>query len=155
MTHIIHGDHIGRQAKIRLACSAVIFNSEKQHVLLTRRSDNSMWCLPGGMFEPGESVVEGCEREVLEETGIKIKVKRLSGIYSDPNQVVVYPDGNQYHIVVLCFVTGILEGKPGISDETTDVEWIPVQKASNMELFHDHHEHIRDAISGKTETLIR
>ena len=38
-----------------------------QKVLLTQRTDNGRWCLPGGRLDPGESVEECCVREVLEE----------------------------------------------------------------------------------------
>jgi len=73
-TKVVYGDRIGKEGKLRLGCSAVLFGNERQSVLLTRRSDNGQWCLPGGMIDPGESVSEGCEREVFEETGLFLHV---------------------------------------------------------------------------------
>ena len=67
MTQIIYGDRVGKQGKIRVGCSAIIFNDEGRF-LLTRRSDNGQWCLPSGGLEPGESLEETCIREVFEET---------------------------------------------------------------------------------------
>jgi len=72
MTQILYGDRIAAQGKIRLGCSAAIFDSQSR-VLLTKRQDNGQWCLPSGGMEPGESVAEGCEREVLEETGLSVR----------------------------------------------------------------------------------
>ena len=79
-TSIIFGSRVGRQGKVRLGCSAVLFDRTKQKVLLTHRTDNGLWCLPGGMVDPGETVAECCEREVLEETGLKVRVIHLTGV---------------------------------------------------------------------------
>ncbi len=155
MTHILHGERIGKQGTLRLGCSAVLFNKEHSKVLLTRRSDNGMWCLPGGMIEAGESVSEGCQREVWEETGLCVRVARLTGVYSNPHHVIVYPDGNQTHIVALNFEVELLSGEPGLSNETTGVDWFPINAALEMDLFHGHAERVRDALAGKEAAFIR
>jgi len=155
MTHILHGERIGKQGILRLGCSAVLFDEKQTKVLLTRRTDNGMFCLPGGMIEAGESVTEGCEREVWEETGLRVRVSRLIGVYSDPHIVVVYPDGIQTQIVVLNFEVELLSGKPSLSNETTKVEWFPIHQAMEMDLFHNHTEHIRDALAGRDAAFIR
>jgi 8-oxo-dGTP pyrophosphatase MutT (NUDIX family) len=155
MTYIIYGDRLTKQAKLRLGCSAVLFGESHARVLLTRRKDNGSWCLPGGMIEAGETVSESCEREVWEETGLRVRVLRLTGVYSDPDQVVIYPDGNQSYIVVLCFEVEFLSGEPGLSSETIGVDWFPVGEAVQMDLFHGHAQHIRDALAGCEGAFIR
>jgi ADP-ribose pyrophosphatase YjhB (NUDIX family) len=77
MAKFIYGDRIAKQAKVCLECLATIFDSSRQKILLTRRTDNGKWCLPGGGVDAGESVSEACEREVLEETGLIVKLKGL------------------------------------------------------------------------------
>jgi ADP-ribose pyrophosphatase YjhB (NUDIX family) len=155
MTHILYGEHIGKQGELRLGCSAILFDEKRSKILLTRRKDNGMWCLPGGMIEAGESVAEGCAREVWEETGLWVHVIHLTGVYSDPHHVVVYPDGNQAHIVVLNFEVKLLSGEPNLSNETTGVDWFLVGDAMEMNLFHDHVEHICDALVGQDAAFIR
>lgn len=54
-------------------------------ILLTRREDFEVWCLPGGGVEDGESLGEAALREVKEETGLAAKITRLVGIYSVPD----------------------------------------------------------------------
>jgi ADP-ribose pyrophosphatase YjhB (NUDIX family) len=103
MTRISYGDRLGKNGKIRLGCSAVILDENRQKVLLTRRSDNGQWCLPSGGVEAGESVAEACEREVWEETRLRVRADRLVGVYSDPNYLIEYDDGNRFQVVALNF----------------------------------------------------
>jgi ADP-ribose pyrophosphatase YjhB (NUDIX family) len=154
-TRVLYGDRISKQGKLRLGCSAVLFDETRETVLLTRRTDNGQWCLPGGMIDPGESVSEGCEREVFEETGLRVRVARLTGVYSDPNRLTVYPDGNKAHVVVLSFKVERIGGNLGLSNETTDTRFFSVTEAVQMDLFHGHAEHIRDVLTGQEGAFIR
>jgi 8-oxo-dGTP diphosphatase len=54
-------------------------------IVLVRRADNGMWCLPGGTLEWGETLTLGLTRELDEEAGItKHTVERVLGAWSDP-----------------------------------------------------------------------
>ena len=53
-------------------------------VLLQWRANQPVWNLPGGLVEPGESLVETGVREVREETGLVVRPTRLVGVYSRP-----------------------------------------------------------------------
>lgn len=76
-----------------LGVNTAIFKDGK--ILLTRREDFRVWCLPGGSVDPGESVAQAAAREVREEVGLEVRLTRLVGIYSRPG----WFDGG-YHIVV-------------------------------------------------------
>ena len=154
MTQIIYGDRIGKQGKIRLGCSAAIFD-ERGRVLLTKRLDHGQWCLPSGGLEPGESAAEACEREVLEETGLSVVVKRLVGVYSHPDQLVIYPDGNKVQIVALHFEAEITGGELGLSDETSDFGYFTMKEIEGLEMLDRHTERIIDTLARQSEAFIR
>ena len=48
MTKVLRGKRIGENGRIRLGCSGVIFDESREKVLLTKRADNGLWCLPSG-----------------------------------------------------------------------------------------------------------
>jgi ADP-ribose pyrophosphatase YjhB (NUDIX family) len=59
----------------------VVIQDKKGRVLLCRRRDLDIWTLPGGHVEEGELPTEAAIRETREETGLKIKIKGLVGVY--------------------------------------------------------------------------
>lgn len=154
MTQILYGDRLGREGKIRLGCSAAIFNEEGK-ILLTRRQDNGQWCMPSGGMEPGESVEEAILRETLEETGLHVRVTRIVGVYSDPNQLVVYQDGNKVQIVALHFQAEIVGGTLGLSDETSEFGYFSLDEMKGMEMLGNHKRRIEDTVAGGVEAAFR
>lgn len=155
MTQILYGERIARQGKLRLGCSAVIFDETRTKVLLTRRADNGLWCVPGGRMESGESAVEACEREVYEETGLSVRVKRLVGVYSNPDQLVIYPDGNKVHFVILGFEAEIVGGELGLSNETTETGFFSLKEIAQLPMHGKHKQRVEDAWLNQAEALIR
>ena len=117
--------------ELRLSVSAVVWRARSgaacREILLMRRSDNGHWGLPGGYVERGESVAQAVAREVREETGVRIEVGRLIGVYSDPGrQVIEYADGRRVHAVNLCFEAFSLgEGEPTTPEETLATAYFP------------------------------
>ena len=154
MTQVLYGERISRQGKIRLGCSAAIFD-EQGRVFLTRRADNGQWCLPSGGMESGESVTEACEREVWEETGLQVRVKRLVGVYSHSDQLTVYPDGNKFQIVALHFEAEVLNGEPGLSEEATEFGYFSMDEIQEMDFLGRHRERILDTLEKHPSALIK
>ncbi len=154
MTQIFYGERIAKQGKIRLGCSAAIFD-EQGRVLLTKRRDNGQWCLPSGGVEPGESVAEGCEREVFEETGLSVRVKRFIGVYSHPDQLTVYSETDKFQIIALHFEAEIIGGELGLSDETSDFGYFTTEEVEGLEMLGRHKERIIDTLANQKEAFIR
>jgi ADP-ribose pyrophosphatase YjhB (NUDIX family) len=111
---------------IRPGVMAFVLDSSGQKILLHRRTDNGHWSLPGGAAEFGDSVQETVKREVLEECGVDVNIRRLVGVYSDPKRMMFsYPDGNNVHSYSLIFecqaVTDVIT--TGDGKESLEVGW--------------------------------
>ena len=68
--------------EIDLTLAAGVAVIENDRILLTKREDFEVWCIPGGMVECGETVAQAAVRELSEETGLAVELTDLVGIYS-------------------------------------------------------------------------
>ena len=155
MARLIKGERIGREGRLGLGCSAAIFDDSHQRVLLIRRTDNGLWAVPGGYMEPGESMTEACAREVLEETGLCVKVKRLISVYTDPHTLVVYPDGNCWQLVVLHFEAKLAGGSLRPSEESSELRYFSQAEMTDLQMGAMDRLRVEDACAGQQATIIR
>ena len=155
MSVLNFGDRIGKGGTLRPGASALIFDKTTGNILLTRREDNGRWCLPGGGMDPGESAAEACIREVFEETGLEVEVKKLVGIYTSPDILVEYPDGNKTQPVAFSFEVEVTGGTLGLSDETTEVGYFTIEEMENMDMMEHHVQRIYDALEGSPEAIFQ
>lgn len=108
---------------LRVAVSAVV-QDEAGRLLMIRRTDNDLYAIPGGGQEVGETVTDAVVREVQEETGLTVEVTGLIGIYSNPDHVIAYDNGEVRQEFSLCFRARPLSGRLRTSDESREVLWI-------------------------------
>jgi ADP-ribose pyrophosphatase YjhB (NUDIX family) len=143
-----------RALGVRPSVSAVIFD-RRGRLLLQQRSDGGQWGLPGGSVETGESVRAAVIREVREETGLRVRVRRLIGVYSEPRlQVVRYPDGNVWHYVSVCFECAVQGGELTTCDETLALAYVAPTRLP-ASLLPNHRIRIRDACSRRAAAFVR
>jgi len=153
MSIIRFGERIGKAGVLRPGASAIIFDEARGRVLMTQREDNNRWCLPGGGMDPGESAAEACVREVLEETGLEARVSRLVGIYTSPDLLIEFPDGNRIQPVAFSFEAEITGGELGLSDETIAFGWYTVAEIEAMDTMEHHITRIHDAVKNLSEAV--
>jgi 8-oxo-dGTP diphosphatase len=97
--------------------------SNGRALLIRRRNPplEGQWSIPGGMLETGETLLEGVRRELLEETGIEVRVGELIEVFERIN----LDDGGKarYHFVVLDYVCEVVRGEARAGSDVTDVAW--------------------------------
>jgi 8-oxo-dGTP pyrophosphatase MutT (NUDIX family) len=106
-------------------------------------------------MDPGESAAETCVREVLEETGLEVLVTRLVGIYTSPDLIIEFADGDRVQMVAMTFEAKIIGGELRLSDETTDYGYFPVDSLNNVDLMEHSLEQIQDGVKNLPEAIIR
>jgi 8-oxo-dGTP pyrophosphatase MutT (NUDIX family) len=141
--------------QISPGASAFVLN-DKGELLLQKRSDNGHWCMPGGRMDPGESIAQTCVREVWEETGLRVRVKRLIGVYSDPREyaIATYPDGNMNQLMSLSFECELTGGELTLSHEGTEVGFYPLDALPEPMLL-THKIRIEDARRQSAHAIVR
>lgn len=122
-----------RATRVVPAASAVV-TDEDGRLLLGKRTDSTLWTIPGGTMKPGETVAETAVREVKEETGIDVEVVSLIGIYSNPQHVVEYSDGEVRQQFSVCFVCRRIGGELATSDETSEVGYFSPDEIDGIEM---------------------
>lgn len=133
--------------------SAIVTDGEGR-LLLHRRSDNDRWALPGGVMDIGETIAQCAEREVREETGLTVKAQRIIGIYSDPEHVFAYSDGEIRQEFSVCFACVILSGEIAKSDESLEVRFWPVEDINTLDMHPSIRLRISHYFSGRSEAFI-
>ncbi len=89
-----------------------------RHVLLCL-NERDEWELPGGRLERGESPEQCVEREILEETGLRVTVERIIDSWVYP----VLPDRQVLIVTYRCSELDEVAAAT-VSDEHRDVRWV-------------------------------
>lgn len=112
----------------------VIFKGDE--VLLIKRGKEPRkgeWSLPGGAQELGESTVETAHREVMEETGLTI---RLGEIVDVVNVIQKNHRGDiSYHYAIVDYVAEYLAGTAKAMDDAADAKWVEVSTIPTLGLW--------------------
>lgn len=102
--------------------------NDNQQVCLVRRSDNGLWALPGGCQDLGETPRQCAVREFFEETGFKIEVTVLIGVFSSLLYEQTTNINRGREIVHVLFAGRLLGGKQTPSEETPEISWFSESK---------------------------
>jgi len=106
-------------------------------------------------MEAGESLTEACAREVLEETGLQVTVKRLISVYTNPHLLVEYPDGNRLQLVILHFEAERIGGVLIRNVEALEVNYFSQAEMENLEISPFDRLRIRDAFTTQEAAIVR
>jgi 8-oxo-dGTP diphosphatase len=129
---------------------------EQNRALLVRRAREPAlgeWTIPGGLLEVGETLAAGVAREIQEETGLIVRVveliEALERIFSESGEIRsgVEPAGAaadlqdaarlpeaRYHYVILDYLCERVSGEPAISEEISDLAFVPEAELTNYRL---------------------
>jgi 8-oxo-dGTP diphosphatase len=125
----------------KLTVDAVVFDKAGRLLLIKRKSPpfKGRFALPGGFVELGETVEAAAARELHEETGLRAKVQRLVGIYSQPNRD---PRG---HVVAIAFLMRTRATKPAAGDDAAAAEFVADWRSKDLAF--DHAKIVADALA--------
>lgn len=101
------------------AVIGIVYKNNQQEVLLVKRRDVPVWVLPGGGVDSNENSLQAVTREVKEETGLIVSVKRTIGEYSPLNRLAKFTE---------VFECEFIEGEIQTGAETKEINYFPIDK---------------------------
>ena len=115
---------------------------ENGRALLIRRGSEPLlgqWSIPGGTLELGESLQEGVARELLEETGMQVRVLDLIEVF---DRIYLEPAGTEnqaskrpkFHYVIVDYLCERLSGEPRAASDVTEVAYAAEQELERFGL---------------------
>jgi len=115
----------------RVAVGAVVIHQNK--VLLVQRGKapaKGEWAIPGGSVELGETLQQAAEREIFEETGVRIQAGELvytfESIHQDPDGRIIF------HYVILDYAARYISGTPVPNDDVLAAQWVSPLDANRL-----------------------
>ena len=102
-------------------------------VLLVRRGrapSRGVWAVPGGRVELGETLAEATEREVREETGVRVRAGEPIWSF---DSVVRDEEGRvAFHYVIVDLLADYVEGEPRARDDALEARWARPEELSGL-----------------------
>ena len=132
-----------------VAASAVV-TDDQGRILLQRRRDNSLWALPGGGMDMGESLPGAAVREVKEETGYDVEITGIVGTYTDPRHIIAYSDGEVRRQFNVCFRARITGGSLAISEESSEIRFVSPDGIDDLPMHHTQRLRIQHFLENRT-----
>jgi 8-oxo-dGTP diphosphatase len=107
----------------------------RDSILLVQRARSPLkgyWSLPGGLIEPGEKIEAALKREVLEETGLIVRPKKMFEIFE---RIIEDAKGRaEYHYILHDYLCTVVGGKLRPGDDAAQVEWVTRTRLRNLQL---------------------
>ena len=115
----------------RVGVGAIVIHEGR--ILLVKRGvepSRGLWAIPGGTLNLGETLQQCAAREILEETGITIKVGNCVYVFDflerdDSGKI-------KFHFVVVDFAGQYLSGEPKGADDAEDARWLKPEEFSSL-----------------------
>lgn len=112
---------------------------ENGRALLIRRGSEPLrgqWSIPGGTLELGESLQQGVARELLEETGLEVRVLELIEVFDrvfrdESGNVAGVSSAPKYHFVIADYLCERISGEAHAASDVTDVAYATEEELEN------------------------
>ena len=107
----------------KVAATAVV--EREGRVLLIKRGNQpgyGLWSMPGGYVDRGEVVEEAAAREVWEETGLRVEINWLIGLFSERG----------HPVVVAAFAAGEAGGDLAAGEEALDIGFFSLDELPDL-----------------------
>ncbi len=121
---------------------------QKNKILLLKREKSpfrALWGMPGGKAEFGEHIEDVIKRELFEETGLRVELKRILAVLSEIFFNTKIEENDRHNILFLCEVTVDDFSKVKNSTEG-NLKWFDLNNLSKTEIIPSDYEMIKQIV---------
>lgn len=136
----------GTPLKPTASSGGVIADAEGR-ILLLKRADENIWCLPKGTQEPGETLEATAMREIREETGLVVKLIR--SLHTIRYSYFWPPEAVNYDKSVTYFLAEPVGGRLKLEGGFDEARWVTRTEAPRLL----HWKNDRDVVARAFEIL--
>ena len=116
-----------------LGVGAIVFQGTS--ILMVERAGKPLkgyWSLPGGLVETGETLEAAIQREILEETGLRIRPLRMFELF----QRIMRDRENrpEYHYVLVDYICEVTGGRLRAADDASRAEWVERKQLRHLQI---------------------
>lgn len=116
-------------------------------LLLEKRRDSDTWGLIGGGVKNHETELQAAVREILEETGLRVRAQDLKKlkVYGEPGRIAAFRDGSIWRMVIVAFSLE-LEQIPAlkISSESNELRFFTKEEVKDLPIVVTHSDIVED-----------
>ena len=141
------------KANSLVPASNLLVVDETDAILLQRRRDTGQWALPGGAQDIGETAAQCAVRECLEETGILAEITGFLGVYTNPQHIVAYSDGEIRQQYETTYIGRPASGEPTVNDEADAVRFVSPGDLGGYDIHPSMRQQIGDYLAGTSPPL--
>ena len=118
-----------RGERPELIVQAMIRKNTGEYLTIKRAEavEVGTWEFPGGRVDPGETVEKALEREIREETGLRVDIERFVG-WGQGFGIKELPTGKIKDRFVMFFECKLIKGKLRLDHETADHKWVTLEE---------------------------
>ena len=113
----------------KVAVGTLVADANGRLLLVRRNHEPALgaWAFPSGFVDAGEVLEEAAAREVFEETGVRVRLERLVGAWSERGDAVVF----------LAYAGSWAEGEAQAGPEASEVGWFAPEALPSLAFEHD------------------
>ena len=100
----------------------MVRNGSRPLIAVVQRAKDELWVLPRGKLKSNESALRGARREVVEETGHRVRVREFLG-------AITYRARGRPKVVQFWRMQAEVKASRDVMEDIMAVEWLPLAAA--------------------------
>jgi 8-oxo-dGTP pyrophosphatase MutT (NUDIX family) len=148
-------EKIGNDLLMLIGVSVFVFDPAER-VLLAQQRDSNLWVPIGGGLEPGESPADAGVREFWEETGARVELTRVLGVFGGSDYRIIYRNGDAVSYTTIAFEGKIASGTPKPDGkEIATLAWIAPSEFEGLSMLPGMFDLLRNSVAHCSEPYFK